>query len=130
MPNPAISLSSLPGTFAVCRLAAGDPVPAWALEGRFFSVTRTPAELSVVCPQENVPAGVVSEMVWRAFQVAGVLDFSLTGILHSILQPLTQAGISIFAVSTYNTDYILVKEDRLEAAVHALVEAGFRVTMY
>jgi uncharacterized protein len=128
MTDPKLTLTVLPWTFAVCRLAATDPVPAWALEGKFFSITRTPQELSLVCLQENVPGGVVSENGWRAFQIMGVFDFSLIGILYSILRPLTEAHISIFAVSTYDTDYILVKENRLEFAFRALTEAGFPVS--
>jgi uncharacterized protein len=127
MPVQGLTLSVLPDTLAVCRLGEKDAIPSWAYEGSFISITRTRQELSLLCPQENVPEGVVSEKGWRALQVVGVLDFSLTGILYSILQPLTEAKVSIFAVSTYDTDYILVKEDRLDAAVRALTEAGFTI---
>jgi len=128
MPAQSLTLNVLPETFAVCRLDKEDAIPSWAYKGAFTSITRTPQELSLLCPQKNVPTGVVCEKGWKALQVAGVLDFSLTGILYSILQPLTGAKISIFAVSTYDTDYILVKEERLEAAVRALAEAGFTIS--
>ena len=122
-----LTLVLLDGRFAVCRLAPGDEVPAWATGGALTSVTRTPAELSVVSAESAVPEGTRCERGWRAFQIEGPLDFGLTGILASVLAPLAEAGVSIFAVSTFDTDYVLVKEENVERAAAALAAAGHRV---
>lgn len=119
-----LTLSLLPDTLAVCRLPAGTGLPAWATAGAFYAVTRTADELSVVCPQQQVPAGVTCQPGWRCLQVAGPLDFALTGVLASLAQPLAAAGISIFACSTYDTDYLLVRDEALDAALTALRSAG------
>ncbi len=103
--------------FSVCRLAAGAPLPS-----RFFSATRTLEELSLVCFSGEEPEGSQVESGWRCFRVAGTLDFALTGVLSSIAGPLATAGVSLFAVSTFDTDYVLVKD--LEAARRALEAAG------
>jgi len=116
-----------PDLLAVCRMAADEPIPAWALLGRFSSVTRTQAELSIVCPQDLVPDTVQAERGWRAFQVAGPLDFALTGILAGLASALAAEGISLFAISTYDTDYILVKDRETGQAQAALVRAGCEV---
>ena len=120
-----LTLSISPDTLAICRLDASAPIPGWA--GNFFSITRTRDELSIVCPQRDVPAGIQCERDWRALKVAGPLDFTLTGILVGLAAPLAQAGISIFAISTYDTDYVLVKEAKLESAVAVLSQAGHQV---
>ncbi|HEX8674036.1 MAG TPA: ACT domain-containing protein [Longimicrobium sp.] len=119
-----LRLTILPDTLAVCRLAADDPFPAWLPPHGFLSVTRTADELSMVCLQDTMPAGTRCELGWRALAVAGPLDFALTGILASIATPLAEAGISIFAISTFDTDYVLVKTDRLNDAIEALRRAG------
>lgn len=120
----SLTLSVLSGTYAVSRLEKGSPVPGWALMGDIFSVTRTRDELSVVCPQGFVPAGVLSEGSWKCIKADGPLDLSLTGILASLAVPLEKAGVPVFAISTYDTDYLLVKEAYLEKAVMALRGAG------
>jgi hypothetical protein len=117
-------LSLLPETFAVCRLPADAPLPAWALAGPFFAITRTDEELSIVCVEEHAPASVLCQPGWRCLQVAGPLDFALTGVLASLAQPLAAVGISIFAISTYDTDYLLIQHETLEAAQAALRNAG------
>jgi uncharacterized protein len=120
-------LRLLPGRYAICRLAADAAVPSWASGGDFSSVTRTPDELSVVCAEAGAPDGVKCERGWRILQVAGPLEFSLTGVLAAIAAPLASAGVSIFAISTFDTDYVLVKEDNLAEAAAALGTAGHRV---
>jgi hypothetical protein len=124
---PTLDLVVLPGTFAVARLEPGAAVPGWAAEGIVSSVTRTPDELSVVCADEAVPADVRAERGWRAIRVVGTIDFALTGILASILSPLGAAKVSIFAVSTYDTDCVLVHAYALAPALAALRAAGHRV---
>ena len=122
-----LHMTLLLGEFAICRLPAGSVLPEWATTGAFSSVSWTSDEISVVCEQAAVPAGVKSDAGWRAFKVAGPMDFSLTGILLSIAKPLADAEIGIFAVSTFDTDYVLVKEVSLDAVVVALTEFGHRV---
>jgi hypothetical protein len=94
---------------------------------RFWSITRTEEELSVVCPEAHVPPEVKRETGWRALKVEGPLDFSLTGILASLTAPLAEEKVSVFAVSTYDTDYLLVKGEQLEKAIRALREEGYEI---
>ena len=122
-----LHLTLLPEVFAVCRLSPYADIPHWATDSAFFSVTRTTDELSVVCRQTNVLVDVKAEKDWRCLQVVGPLDFALTGILASLLIPLAEAGVSIFAISTFDTDYLLIKETTLEVAITALRNAGHYV---
>ena len=118
----ALTLSLLPGRFAVCRLAADAVVPATLLSSpqAFLSITRTADELSIVCTEELTPAGAKVQPGWRAFKVEGPLDFTLTGIMATLATPLATAKISLFAVATFDTDYLLVQEADLEPAITAL----------
>lgn len=123
---PSLTLSILQEVFAVCRLEPNEAMPAWSLQG-FFAITRTEDELSIVCPQSNVPLEAQAghfEGGWRCLKVKGPLDFALTGILVAIAVPLAEAGVSIFALSTYETDYVLVKQADLDRAMQALLQAG------
>lgn len=129
-----LTLSVLPGAFAVCRLAPVTPdasltLPEWArLEaGPFVSVTCTADECSIVCAESAVPEGIIAERGWRCLRVHGPLDFSLTGILAGLAGALAAVGISIFAISTYDTDYLLVRRERLEDAIRALQAEGHMV---
>jgi uncharacterized protein len=122
-----VKLRALPGELAVCRLPADAPAPAPGA-GPLSSVTRTADELSIVCPAEDAPAGAEFERGWRALRVAGPLDFALTGVLAAVAAPLAEAEVSIFAVSTYDTDYVLVREAALPAAAEALRRAGHDVS--
>ena len=117
----------LPGTLAICRLETTASIPDWATLGPFWSVTRTEAELSVVCPEARVPQEVKRETGWRALKVEGPLDFSLTGILASLTAPLAREKVSVFAISTYDTDYLLVKGEQLAKAIEALRGEGYKV---
>lgn len=122
------TLSLLPDRYAVCQLEADAELPAWALTGPLSCTVRTPEELSVVCLESAVPvAGVLAERGWRALKLQGPFPFEMTGVLASVLAPLAAAGVGIFALSTYNTDYVLVKQDQLAAALEALQEAGHTV---
>ncbi len=113
----------------ICQLPADAVIPAWAADAKaFVSITRTTDELSIVCTEGLAPKNVKQETGWRTFKVEGPLAFGLTGILASVLDPLAKAGISIFALSTFNTDYILVKADKVEAATQALRAAGHGVS--
>lgn len=122
-----LTLLRVPGEFAVCQLALGAPVPAWATAGDFFSVTRTADELSVVCRAEAVPDGVTGERGWSGLRVAGAMPFTLVGVLASLTVPIADAGVGVFAVSTFDTDYLLVKSVEMPKAVAALRAAGHAV---
>lgn len=112
----------------VCRLAPESALPQWALrENSFFSITKTADELSVVCPQNCVPPDVKFEGNFRCLKIEGPLDFSLVGVLAPLATLLAGAGISIFAISTYDTDYILFRESILSMALKVLEEAGYTV---
>jgi len=127
MTGPALTLSALPDTFALCRFDADASVPTWALAGHFCAVVRTTEELSIVCVQRQIPPGVKSETGWRCVKVHGPLALSMVGVVASLAEPLAQAGISIFVISTYDTDYLLVKEVNLEKTVEVLSEQGHTV---
>lgn len=122
-----LTLLEVVGRFAVCKLPPGSAFPAWATAGDVFSVTRTPEELSVVCRQEAVPAKTQAEVGWRCLRVAGAMPFTLVGVLASLTGPLAVAGVGVFAVSTFDTDYLFVKEAEFSAAVAALRAAGHLV---
>jgi hypothetical protein len=122
----ARSLRVLGERLAVCRLGPGEALPAWA-GGQFWSLTRTRAETTVVCEASRVPPGVRAERGWRAMEVAGPLDFSMVGVISSLARPLAAAGVSIFVMSTFDTDYLLVREDDLAASIEALTGAGHSV---
>jgi hypothetical protein len=114
---------------AVCRLASDGRIPAWALESDFFCVVRTSDELSIVCREDvctadRMPDGAPTERGWLALKLEGPFPFSMTGVLASFLQPLAEARIPIFAISTFETDYVLIKSKNLEQAVAALGTAG------
>jgi hypothetical protein len=123
-----LALCLLEDQFAIVRLDPARATPAWA-QGRssFTAVVRTAAELSVVAPQEAVPAEVEAVGPWRVLEVQGPLDFGLTGILADLAGILARIEISIFAVSTYDTDYVLVREEDVAAAIEALRAAGHAV---
>jgi hypothetical protein len=120
----------LPDRLAVCRLPADAPFPEWTRPGDLLALVRTRDELSIVCAERYVPPEVRAERGWRAVMVQGPLEFSLTGVLASLAVPLARAGVSVFALSTFDTDYVLVKEDALDRAVAALTGAGFLVLNY
>ncbi|MGH3095859.1 MAG: ACT domain-containing protein [Streptosporangiales bacterium] len=125
------SLQILSGRYAVCRIPPSEPVPVWVPLTRgepLVAVTRTEDEISVVCDERAVPDSVRAERPWSALRVCGPVDFSLTGVLASLADPLRDAGISVLALSTYDTDYALVPADKQSAAIGALERAGHVVT--
>jgi hypothetical protein len=122
-----LTLLVLRDRVAICRLDPESPLPPWLPASGFVSITRTDDELSIVCAEDRVPATVKSSRGWRALKVEGPLPFDLTGVLASIVSPLAEAEITLFAFATYDTDYVLVMDEKLEAAVAALTRAGHRV---
>ncbi len=123
---PGQTLKVIPGCFAVSRLNANDETPTW-VDGEFYSVTRTGNELSIVCEQRFVPRGIESEANWSVLEVSGPLEFTEVGVLYSLAAPLADAGISIFVLSTFDTDYLLIGKDKLNEAKIVLVAAGHSI---
>lgn len=123
-----LEISLLPGRYAICKAPPDSfPPSAWATPSGFLSVTRTAEEISGVCEEESVPPDVRAERGRKLFRVQGPLAFSLTGVLASLANPLAQAGIGIFVLSTYDTDYFLVAECDAELAISALERAGHTI---
>lgn len=128
MSGPGRELLLLPGRYSICRLPPDAPLPQAALAGEFWALLRSNEELSLVCAAELAPPEATCSAGWRCLRVAGTLDFALTGVLAGLSAPLAAAGISIFAVSSYDTDYLLLAEDQLPAALRALRVAKFVVS--
>jgi hypothetical protein len=124
---PKLTFIILRETFAICRLDKDAPIPDWAFQGGLFSVTRTKDELSIVCPLINVPKGILCNQGWSCLKIKGPLDLSLTGIISSIAATLEAEGMSLFSISTYDTDYVMVKEKDMEKGIFALTEGGHRI---
>jgi uncharacterized protein len=122
-----LSLSLLPKSFVICRLAAEAPIPAWATRGDFFSITRTSEELSLIAEMELVPADLRAETTWRAMKAHGPFDLSEVGVLASLVTPLAENEVSVFTISTFDTDYLFTRSGQLQAALGALREAGHTV---
>ena len=120
------SIELLPESYAICRLDPTAAIPTWT-RGGLVSITRTPDELSIVCQQTDIPDGVQAEREWCCFRIAGKLDFSLVGVIATLTQVLAATGISVFVMSTYDTDYFLVRQLDLLRAVETLEEAGHSV---
>lgn len=119
-----ITLQILKDQLAVCQLEPGATLPNWVrfVSGEFISITQTLEELSIVCNQNLVPPGIKAEKNWRLIRIKGQMDFSLVGILKRVITPLSESEISIYSISTYNTDYILIKDENFERAVQMLSE--------
>lgn len=113
----------LVGLYAIVRLAPGATIPDWATKGDFTSITRSPDELSIVCPIANLPPDVHSSYRWICLKLEGPFPFSQTGVLLSFIEPLSKKDIPIFAISTYDTDYVLIQEE-FSGAIDILREAG------
>lgn len=123
---PAYPLAVWGGRWAICRLPPGDAPPPWASEpAALVSVTRTAHELSIVAPSGHVPDDVLAERDFRVIEVVGPVPFSVIGLMAAMTRPLAEAGVSVFTLATYDTDYVLVREGALEAAVRVLSAAGF-----
>ena len=113
--------------YAIVRLDPSAAVPEWATESPFWSVTRSDSELSIVCAQDDIPEGASAERGWCALELVGPLDFSLTGVVASLVSPLADAEVPIFVLSTFETDYLLVRETDFPRAVGSLRTAGHSV---
>ncbi|HIF33973.1 MAG TPA: ACT domain-containing protein [Planctomycetaceae bacterium] len=124
----SFKLIILSNLYAVCRLDKEAAVPEWA-QGELVSISRTPDELSIICLQGDVPVDIRKETGWRCLQIAGPLDFSIVGVIATLTGTLAAADISVFAVSTFDTDYLLVKQQDLDATVKSLTIAGHQIVV-
>ena len=122
-----LELSLLPERIAISRLAADSPIPHWATQGPFYSVTRTGDELSIVTELSRVPVGIQPQPGWRALRVHGPFVLSEIGVLAALATPLAEAKISLFAISSFDTDYLLVASETLPAAIAVLERAGHTI---
>jgi hypothetical protein len=123
MKRQQLKFRLLPGPYAIVRLAPDAPHPAWATNGDFTSVTRNADELSIVCPTVNLPSDVNSAHRWICLKLEGPFPFSQTGVLLSFIEPLSTNDVPIFAISTYDTDYVLIQEE-FASAIDLLRQAG------
>jgi len=123
------TLSILPGYFSICRLGPHDAIPEWAIQRDvdFFTITQTRDELSIICPQQNVPLddNLTVDRDWRCLKLEGPFDMDEPGVMAALATPLAEAGVSVFAEATYDTDYLVVNQ--LEAAVQSLESLGHTV---
>jgi hypothetical protein len=122
-----LTLTVFPNLYAICRLDPRSAVPDWATGNDFVSVSRTSDELSIVCPEANVPSAVARTSGWRVLKCEGPLDNALTGIMASLAEPLADANVSIFPIATHDTDYLLIRESQLDVAINALTSYGHAV---
>jgi hypothetical protein len=129
MPEHILRLTLLPEDLMVVRLNPSDPIPAWALAaGSLVSITRTADELSIICPsQAHLPESAAVSAGWRALRFEGPFAFDQVGVMAAVAAPLAQAGVSILALATYDTDYLLVKNEQLPLALQAVRAAGHHV---
>src|SRR5580698_850286 len=119
-----LKFRSLPARYAVVRFDPHAPIPDWATKGEFTSATRTTDEVSIVCPAQDIPENGAPALRWMCLKLEGPFPFSQTGILLSFIEPLSNNGIPIFAISTYDTDYVLVQEEFAGVTHQALAAAG------
>jgi uncharacterized protein len=126
----SLTITLLAKPYAVSRLDPAAPSPEWATGGDVFCIMRTPNELSIVCAEASLPDddALTTERGWRMFRLEGPFPFEMTGVLASVLDPLAKAGVSIFALSTYDTDYVMVKAGQVDAAIIVITQAGHTVT--
>ena len=122
-----ISLAVLPECLAICQRSPDEPIPEFTACSSFFSITRTDEELSLVLPEETVPVGWKAEKGWRCFKVLGSLNLTMTGILASLTSCLARVGVSTLAISTFNRDYLFVREGDLDKSQRALAAHGYEV---
>lgn len=123
-----MQIRTLSEEFALARLGAHEAVPPWVAGADLIAVVRTRDELSIVCRSDAVPGDIDDvQRGFRGLAVVGTLDFGLTGVIAGLTRPLADAGIPIFSISTFDTDYMLVRGDKLDAAKAALTGAGYDV---
>ena len=122
--SQTLKFRQLRGLYAIVRHPPDAPVPDWATKGEFTSITRTADELSIICPAEDIPENGTPALRWMCLKLEGPFPFSQTGVLLSFIQPLSNNSIPIFAISTYDTDYVLISKEHIGRALDLLREAG------
>lgn len=127
MKRPQLKFRRLAGPYAIVRLTPDAAIPDWATKGEFTSVTRSPDELSIVCPMVSLPREMQSAQRWFCLKLEGPFPFSQTGVLLSFIEPLSKKDVPVFAISTYDTDYVLIQEE-FAWAVDVLREAGHELS--
>ncbi|MBX7147165.1 MAG: ACT domain-containing protein [Alphaproteobacteria bacterium] len=125
----SIKLQITPWHLAVCKLTE-NKIPTWAEASPFLNFTKTVSEFSLVCSAKDIPQNIQAEMDWRCLKIDGILDFSLIGVIAHLTQILASKQISVFVISTYDTDYILIKQEKFEEAIHLLKIEGYTFTEY
>lgn len=125
--SQSLKFRQLPGLYAIVRLLPDALVPHWATQGDFTSITRTPDELSIVCPLNNTPKESSPGPHWICLKLEGPFPFSQTGVLLSFIAPLSHSAIPVFAISTYDTDYVLVQQEFAGVTLDTLRNAGHEV---
>jgi hypothetical protein len=120
-------LSTIQDRFAICQLGSQAPIPGWVYDCDFFSITRTHEELSIICPETNIPENITSIRGWCVFKIEGQFDFNEIGVLNSITTPLAKAQLSLLTISTFDTDYILIQESHYDQARLILKSAGHQI---
>jgi hypothetical protein len=128
MSHRQLKLSLLKNKYAICSLPKDAPIPEWALAQSLASINRTDKELTIVCKQDIIPSQYQSDLNWRCFKIDGSFDLNQIGVISSISSPLADAGISIYVISTYDTDYFLIKDDNLEKTISTLSASGHSIT--
>jgi hypothetical protein len=129
MTQRQLKLSLLKDKYAICTLPKDAPIPDWALTQSLISITRSEKELTIVCRQDIIPSEPQSDLNWRCFRIDGSFDLNQIGVISSISSPLADAGVSIYVISTYDTDYFLVKENNLDKTISTLSNSGHSVTI-
>ncbi|UJR37275.1 hypothetical protein I4U23_029984 [Adineta vaga] len=125
-----LTLNLLRENFVICRLSPSSSLPAWAFDGPFVSITKTNDELSIITiDDQRLPRDIQCERNWKCFKLKGPFSFDMTGILTSILNPLAKTDVGILAISTFDTDYVLVKDKNLQVAIDALVQNGHIINL-
>jgi hypothetical protein len=128
MKQRQLQLSLLKDKYGICTLPNTAPIPDWALTQSLASITRTEKELTIVCRLEILPSQYQSDLNWRCFKIDGSFDLNQIGVISSISSPLADAGISIYVISTYDTDYFLIQEQNLEKTISVLSNSGHYIT--
>ena len=124
MTQRQLKLTLLKDKYAICSLPNDALIPDWALTQSLISITRTKKELTIVCKQDIIPPEIQSDLNWRCFRIDGSFDLNQTGVISSISSPLADAGISIYVISTFDTDYFLVKQQNLDQTISTLSNSG------
>jgi hypothetical protein len=126
--SPILTLDLLEGDFVICRLSPSPSLPSWAFAGPFISITKTNDELSIITIDDHrLPKDIQCERNWKCLKFKGPFPFDMTGVLSSVLNPLAKADVGILAISTFDTDYVLIKDKNLQTAIDVLKQNGHTI---